>query len=61
MEHFRLEVKGRVALDSGLSTVGFTDCLLQRGAAKVVGVDVGHGQVRHPSSIFAVSTLPFIS
>lgn len=32
-------------LDAGLSTGGFTDCLLQRGASHVVGVDVGYGQV----------------
>lgn len=38
---------GRVCLDVGQSTGGFTDCLLQHGAARVVGVDVGHGQV-HP-------------
>lgn len=36
---------GRLCLDVGQSTGGFTDCLLQRGAAKVVGVDVGHGQL----------------
>lgn len=40
-------VKGRVCLDIGQSTGGFTDCLLQAGAARVVGVDVGHGQL-HP-------------
>jgi 23S rRNA (cytidine1920-2'-O)/16S rRNA (cytidine1409-2'-O)-methyltransferase len=40
-----LDVAGRVALDVGLSTGGFADCLLQAGAAKVVGIDVGHGQL----------------
>ena len=40
-------VAGRVGLDVGQSTGGFTDCLLQAGAARVVGVDVGHGQL-HP-------------
>ena len=40
-----LDVTGRVALDVGLSTGGFADCLLQAGAAQVVGVDVGHGQL----------------
>ena len=40
-----IEVRGRVCLDVGQSTGGFTDCLLQAGAARVVGVDVGHGQL----------------
>lgn len=40
-----LDVSGCVALDVGLSTGGFADCLLQAGAAHVVGVDVGHGQL----------------
>ena len=40
-----LDVTGLVALDMGQSTGGFTDCLLKRGAARVVGVDVGHGQM----------------
>lgn len=43
-----LDVRGRRCLDVGQSTGGFTHCLLQRGAAHVTGVDVGHGQL-HPS------------
>lgn len=39
------DVRGRTALDLGISTGGFTDCLLQAGAHRVVGVDVGHGQL----------------
>jgi 23S rRNA (cytidine1920-2'-O)/16S rRNA (cytidine1409-2'-O)-methyltransferase len=42
---FGVDVAGRVALDVGASTGGFTDCLLQRGAARVYCVDVGHGQL----------------
>ena len=45
LEHFHLDVKGRTALDFGASTGGFTDCLLQRGAAKVYAIDVGQGQL----------------
>ena len=40
-----MDVTGLTCLDAGLSTGGFTDCLLQRGAARVYGVDVGYGQV----------------
>ena len=42
---FDLDVNGLVAADIGASTGGFTDCLLQRGAAKVYAIDVGHGQL----------------
>lgn len=42
---FSVNVEGKTALDAGLSTGGFTDCLLQEGAVHVVGVDVGYGQV----------------
>lgn len=45
LEHFGIDVSGFVALDAGLSTGGFTDCLLQNGVKKVYGVDVGHSQV----------------
>jgi 23S rRNA (cytidine1920-2'-O)/16S rRNA (cytidine1409-2'-O)-methyltransferase len=45
LDHFKIDVRGKVALDIGASTGGFTDCLLQRGAAKVYAVDVGHGQL----------------
>ncbi|MDQ0568251.1 23S rRNA (cytidine1920-2'-O)/16S rRNA (cytidine1409-2'-O)-methyltransferase [Variovorax paradoxus] len=40
-----VDPSGKLCLDVGQSTGGFTDCLLQRGATKVVGVDVGHGQL----------------
>lgn len=45
LDHFTIDVTGLVALDAGISTGGFTDCLLQRGATRVYGVDVGYGQV----------------
>ncbi|XP_035541065.1 hemolysin A-like [Juglans regia] len=45
IEQLGIDVSGKVALDSGLSTGGFADCLLQYGASFVYGVDVGYGQV----------------
>lgn len=45
LEAFNVDVHDFVCLDAGLSTGGFTDCLLQKGAKKVYGVDVGYGQV----------------
>jgi len=45
LDRFSIDVNHRVCLDVGASTGGFTDCLLQRGAAQVWAVDVGHGQL----------------
>ncbi len=45
LDHFGLDPGGRRVLDAGASTGGFSDCLLQRGAAQVVAVDVGRGQL----------------
>lgn len=45
LDHFAIPVAGRLALDVGSSTGGFTDCLLQRGATKVYAVDVGTNQL----------------
>ena len=45
LHHFALNVQGVTAVDLGASTGGFTDCLLQNGAAKVFAVDVGQGQL----------------
>lgn len=55
LDHFGIEVTDFVVLDAGLSTGGFTDCLLQRGAKKVFGVDVGiaqaHEKIRQDSRV----------
>ena len=45
IEHFGIDPAGKVALDAGASTGGFSDCLLQHGAKKVYAVDVGYGQL----------------
>ena len=45
LEHWNIVVTGKICLDVGASTGGFTDCLLQRGAAQVVAVDTGYGQM----------------
>jgi 23S rRNA (cytidine1920-2'-O)/16S rRNA (cytidine1409-2'-O)-methyltransferase len=45
LDHFGIQVQGKVCLDVGSSTGGFTDCLLQRGAARVYAIDVGTGQL----------------
>ena len=45
MSHFDISPEGKVCMDVGASTGGFTDCMLQNGAVKVYSVDVGHGQL----------------
>ena len=45
LKEFNLDVTGLVCLDVGASTGGFTDCLLQHGARRVVAIDVGHNQI----------------
>lgn len=45
LEHWQVDVVGKVCLDVGASTGGFTDCLLQQGAARVIAVDTGYGQM----------------
>ena len=45
LDTFQIDIRDRICLDGGISTGGFTDCLLQAGAKRVYGVDVGYGQV----------------
>lgn len=45
LEHWRIDVTGKTCVDIGASTGGFTDCLLQAGAAQVIAVDTGYGQI----------------
>ena len=45
LEHWNISVAGKICLDVGASTGGFTDCLLQRGASQVIAVDTGYGQM----------------
>lgn len=45
MDRFGVQLEGKVCMDVGASTGGFTDCMLQNGAVKVYSVDVGHGQL----------------
>src|SRR5664279_3260518 len=45
LEHWQVAVRGKVCMDVGTSTGGFTDCLLQNGAVEVIAVDTGYGQI----------------
>jgi 23S rRNA (cytidine1920-2'-O)/16S rRNA (cytidine1409-2'-O)-methyltransferase len=45
LDHWQIDVNGLLCLDIGASTGGFTDCLLQRGAARVIAIDTGYGQL----------------
>lgn len=45
LDYWRIDVTNKICLDVGASTGGFTDCLLQRGAARVIAVDTGYGQM----------------
>lgn len=45
LEHWHLDASGRTCIDVGASTGGFTDCLLQHGAAQVIAIDTGYGQI----------------
>ncbi len=61
LRDFSVEVRGRIALDVGQSTGGFTECLLKAGAQEVIGIDVGHSQLHstlrnHPQIKFFEKT-----
>src|SRR5712672_628021 len=45
LEHWKIDVEGKVGMDVGASTGGFTDCLLQRGVTRVIAIDTGYGQM----------------
>ena len=45
LEHWNIDVRGKTCMDVGASTGGFTDCLLQHGATRVIAVDTGHGEI----------------
>lgn len=45
LDHWNIDLSGRICMDVGASTGGFTDCMLQRGAAQVIAIDTGYGQI----------------
>jgi 23S rRNA (cytidine1920-2'-O)/16S rRNA (cytidine1409-2'-O)-methyltransferase len=57
LEHWHIDLTGRVCADVGASTGGFTDCMLQHGAAAVLAIDTGYGQIAHKLRVDARVTL----
>jgi len=57
LEHWRIALDGRASIDVGASTGGFTDCMLQHGAASVLAVDTGYGQIAHKLRVDSRVTL----
>jgi 23S rRNA (cytidine1920-2'-O)/16S rRNA (cytidine1409-2'-O)-methyltransferase len=57
LEHWQIDLTGRVCADVGASTGGFTDCMLQHGAAAVLAIDTGYGQIAHKLRMDARVTL----
>jgi 23S rRNA (cytidine1920-2'-O)/16S rRNA (cytidine1409-2'-O)-methyltransferase len=57
LEHWKIDLTGRTCADVGASTGGFTDCMLQHGAAAVLAIDTGYGQIAHKLRVDARVTL----
>jgi 23S rRNA (cytidine1920-2'-O)/16S rRNA (cytidine1409-2'-O)-methyltransferase len=57
LEHWAISLEGRACIDVGASTGGFTDCMLQHGAASVLAVDTGYGQIAHKLRVDECVTL----
>ena len=57
LEHWGISLEGRACVDVGASTGGFTDCMLQHGAASVLAIDTGYGQIAHKLRVDARVTL----
>ena len=62
-KRFEIKVKDKICIDAGISTGGFTDCLLQQGAKLVYGIDVGYGQtawkIRNNPKVILLNELIF--
>ncbi len=57
LEHWKIDLAGRICADVGASTGGFTDCMLQHGAAAVLAIDTGYGQIAHKLRVDSRVTL----